>query len=55
MTGPRPGGYAQAATEAIRHHPEVRAAVTAATRTFDSHRVQAWAEIETAKAAYPGP
>ncbi|HKJ02041.1 MAG TPA: LutB/LldF family L-lactate oxidation iron-sulfur protein [Longimicrobiales bacterium] len=46
MSEANPGGYARAATEAIRRHPEVRAAVTAATHTFDSHRVEAWSEID---------
>lgn len=46
MSAPRPGGYAQAAAEAIQQHPEVRAAVTAATRTFDTHRIEAWSEID---------
>ena len=46
MSEPRPAGYAQAATDAIRNHPEMRAAVTAAPRTFDTHRVEAWSEIE---------
>ena len=47
MSEPRPGGYAQAAADAIRNHPEVRTAVTAATRTFDTHRVEAWKEIDS--------
>ncbi|MEJ2203442.1 MAG: LutB/LldF family L-lactate oxidation iron-sulfur protein [Gemmatimonadota bacterium] len=46
MSDTGPSGYPTAAAEAIRSHPEVRAAVTAATRTFDAHRARAWAEID---------
>lgn len=44
--GGRPGGYAAAAAESIRDHPEVRASVTAATRNFDANRTAAWREID---------
>lgn len=45
MSGAGPRGYARAAAESIRHHPEVRTSVTAATRTFDGNRTAAWSEI----------
>jgi len=45
MSRAGPSGYAAAATEVIRNRPEVRDSVTAATRTFDAHRMRAWAEI----------
>ncbi|HSM59976.1 MAG TPA: lactate utilization protein B [Longimicrobiales bacterium] len=46
MTGPDPSAYPAASAAAIRDHPETRAAVTAATRTFDRARVEAWAGID---------
>ncbi|GMV03753.1 MAG: iron-sulfur cluster-binding protein [Gemmatimonadota bacterium] len=42
---PAPGDYATAAARSIREQPEVRASVTAATRTFDANRAAAWGEI----------
>jgi len=46
VKGSGPSGYAAAAAASIKESPEVRASVTAATRTFDAHRAQAWTEIE---------
>lgn len=43
---PGPRAYARAAAEAIRDRPEVRDAVTAATRTFDGNRTAAWGAID---------
>jgi L-lactate dehydrogenase complex protein LldF len=42
----RPSGYPTAAARSIREHPEVRAAITAATSTFDGNRAAAWREID---------
>ncbi len=41
-----PSGYAAAAAVIVRDHPEMRASVTAATRSFDSHRARAYGEVE---------
>jgi len=46
MSAPHPGGYAAAAASGIRERPEVRASVTAATRSFDASRIAAWREID---------
>jgi L-lactate dehydrogenase complex protein LldF len=46
MTHPRPSDYRRAAARTISHQPEVRGAVTAATRSFDAHRVRAFGEID---------
>jgi L-lactate dehydrogenase complex protein LldF len=46
VSAARPAGYARAAADTIRNTPHVRAAVTAATRTFDTHRRESWAEID---------
>jgi len=45
VTG-RPSGYARAAAEVLRDHPEVRASVSAATRTFDEHRAASYEAID---------
>jgi len=42
----RPSDYAVAAARTVREHPEVRDAITAATRTFDGNRAAAWGEID---------
>ncbi len=42
----RPSDYAAAAAGILRDHPEMRTAVTAATRSFDSHRVHAFGEVD---------
>jgi len=47
MSGTRPSEYAAAAAATLRDKPEVRASITAATRTFDGHRAGAYAEIES--------
>ncbi len=41
-----PTNYRREAAKAIRDKPEVRDSVTAATRTFDAHRVHAWGQID---------
>ena len=46
MSEPRPGGYAAASRDLLRDRPEMRASVLAATRTFDTHRREAWARID---------
>lgn len=46
MSALTPADYARAANDTIHDHPEVRASVTAATRTFDAHRVEAWSTID---------
>jgi L-lactate dehydrogenase complex protein LldF len=46
MSAPRPGGYAAAARGVLRDQPEMRASVIAATRTFDTHRREAWAQVD---------
>jgi L-lactate dehydrogenase complex protein LldF len=46
MSEHRPRDYAKAAADQIRTHPAIRTAITAATRTFDGHRVEAWGTIE---------
>jgi len=46
MSGTRPSEYAAAAAETLRDKPEVRASITAATRTFDGHRAEAYAQID---------
>jgi L-lactate dehydrogenase complex protein LldF len=46
MTVQRPSDYATAAAASIRDQPEVRDAITSATRTFDAHRAYAYAQIE---------
>lgn len=43
---PRPSGYAAMSRQILADHPEVRASVTAATRTFDGHRQAAWSQID---------
>jgi L-lactate dehydrogenase complex protein LldF len=43
---PNPGGYAAATARILREQPEVRSAVTSATRTFDGHRARAYAEVD---------
>ena len=48
MSAAGPGGYVEAAAQAIREEPHVRASVTAATRTFDGNRRAAWADIDAA-------
>jgi L-lactate dehydrogenase complex protein LldF len=47
MSGAGPKGYPAASARSIREQPEVRASVTAATRTFDGHRAQAWSAIDS--------
>lgn len=42
-----PRDYPAAAARALRERPEVRASVTAATRTFDAHRRGAWEDIDS--------
>jgi len=42
----RPADYPRAAAATLRDTPEVRDAVTAATRTFDTHRRESWAQID---------
>jgi L-lactate dehydrogenase complex protein LldF len=44
--GTGPEGYPAAARDLLRDHPDVRTSVTAATRTFDQHRRDAWAQID---------
>lgn len=44
--GPGPSGYPRQAAEAVQRRPEVRASVTAATRTFDDNRRAAWSAID---------
>lgn len=44
FTGPK--NYREEAGKTIREKPEVRASITAATRTFDAHRVHAWGQID---------
>jgi L-lactate dehydrogenase complex protein LldF len=46
VSASRPTDYERRAADTIRNHPGVRAAITAATGTFDAHRAQAWQEIE---------
>jgi L-lactate dehydrogenase complex protein LldF len=46
MTRARPADYPKAAAATLRDTPEVRDAVTAATRTFDTHRRESWAHID---------
>jgi len=46
MSGTRPSDYAAASAATLRDKPEVRASITAATRTFDGHRASAYAQIE---------
>ena len=41
-----PGNYPEEAAKPIRDKPEVRTSITAATRTFDAHRVHAWGQID---------
>ena len=41
-----PGNYREEAAKTIRDKPEVRTSITAATRTFDAHRVHAWGQID---------
>ncbi len=43
---PDPGGYGGASRAILRGTPEVRDAVSAATRSFDAHRSAAYAEID---------
>lgn len=45
MSG-RPGDYADRAAETLRDAPEIRASVTAATRSFHAHRTEAFDEID---------
>ncbi len=42
----RPGDYPAASRDLLRDHPDVRTSVTAATRTFDRHRRDAWSTID---------
>lgn len=46
MSRGRPAGYPRAAADTIRNKPQIRTAVTAATKSFDAHRRQAWAQID---------
>jgi L-lactate dehydrogenase complex protein LldF len=46
MTTSRPSDYPSRAAETVQERPEVRASVTAATRSFDARRAEAWREIE---------
>jgi L-lactate dehydrogenase complex protein LldF len=46
VSGVNPGGYREASARSLRDDPDVRASVGSATRTFDSHRVRAFAEID---------
>ena len=46
MSGTRPSEYAATAAATLRDKPEVRASITAATRTFDGHRAGAYAQID---------
>jgi L-lactate dehydrogenase complex protein LldF len=41
-----PAKYREEAAKTIHEKPEVRASITAATRTFDAHRVHAWGQID---------
>ena len=43
---PHAADYAASARHIIRDQPGVRAAVTAATRSFDAHRAASWKEID---------
>jgi L-lactate dehydrogenase complex protein LldF len=47
VSGNRPSDYPSAAAATIRDTPHVRASITAAARTFDSHRVEAWTQIDS--------
>ncbi len=42
----RPSDYATAAADIIRDRPEMRTSVTAATRSFDEHRVRGYGEVD---------
>jgi L-lactate dehydrogenase complex protein LldF len=44
FTGPTK--YREEAAKILRETPEVRTSVTAATRTFDAHRIRAWEQID---------
>ncbi len=46
MSRTSPSGYKAAAEGILRDHPEMRTAVTAATRTFDSHRVHGYGQVD---------
>ena len=46
MTGVNPGGYREAAARSLAEEPDVRTSVGSATRTFDAHRVRAFAQID---------
>ena len=46
MSGVNPGGYREASARSLRDDPDVRTSVGSATRTFDAHRVRAFAEID---------
>ena len=46
MSGVNPGGYREAAARSLREEPDVRASVGSATRTFDTHRVRAFSQID---------
>jgi len=46
MSRTRPSEYKATAEGILRDHPEMRTAVTAATRTFNSHRVHGFGEVD---------
>ena len=46
MSRSRPSGYSAESSRILRDDPGMRAAVTAATRTFDDHRRDAWTRID---------
>jgi len=46
MSRSRPSEYKAAAETILREHPEMRTAVTAAARSFDSHRVHGYGQVD---------